>query len=77
MCINSINFGNILLPSRSTSRPLGKGSGRYVRKYIILLIYTDPAGHLDLLSACSNGPNLHLVTFTIVVIITSIQLTSL
>ena len=28
--IDSLSDGNVLLPSRSTFRPLGKGSGRYV-----------------------------------------------
>ena len=31
VCIDSINIGNILLLSRSTSRPLVKGSERYIR----------------------------------------------
>ena len=62
---NRISVGNILLPSRSISRPLGKGTGSYIRKYNILPIYTNPVGYLDVLIVCSNGPDMYLVTFTI------------
>ena len=43
----------------------------------MLPIYTDPAGHLDILSVCSNSSDLYLVTFTVVDMIMFIQLTSL
>ena len=62
--INSTNVGKVLLPYRSTFKPLGKVLGRYIRLYKISLIYTHPAGHLSMLTACSNCPDLHLVIFT-------------
>ena len=69
-----------MVPSGSTSRTLAKVSGRYVKKYYILLIHTDLAGHLDIFTACSNRLSLHLVTFTFDIItstVISIQLTIL
>ena len=44
---------------------------------MILPIYADLTGCLDMHSAYLNGPYLSLVTFTIVNMVTSIQLTSL
>ena len=41
----------------------------------MLPIYTNPEGCLDMLWACSNGPNLRLDIFEIVNNITSIYLT--
>ena len=76
MCINSISLGSTLLLCRSTFRPIGKVSGRYARELILLPIYTDPEGRLDMLWVCSNGLNLCLDTFTIVDNVTSIQLAS-
>ena len=73
MYFDSISVGNILLPSRSTSSPLGKGAGRYMRQKIILPINTNPAGHFNMLTVCSNILELHLITFTFVSTITSIQ----
>ena len=59
MCIDSISGRNILLPSWSFHRFLGKGSGRGQRQFIVLPTWADPVGHLDMLWACSNGPYLH------------------
>ena len=49
MSINSISGRNVLLPTRSVPRPLGKGAGRYEGQSIKLPIYADPMGHLDML----------------------------
>ena len=53
--IDSVSIGNVPIPSKSTSGPLGKVIGKYVRKYLILPIYTDPAGCLDMHNVCSNS----------------------
>ena len=74
MCIDSVSVGSVLLPSKSTSRTIGKGVGSYKRKLIILPTCTY-LGFLDILGACSIGPNLHLYTFIFIDNITSIQLT--
>ena len=65
MCINSVSAGKVLLPSKSTSRPPGKGPGSHRGQYSILPLYTDPLGCLDMLVAYLNSDDLHLVTFTI------------
>ena len=43
----------------------------------MLPIYTNFAGHLDMLWACSNGPNLLADTLRVINNATSIQLTSM
>ena len=62
--INSISDGKALLPFRSTSRPLGKGSEKYIKKHNLLPICINHVGHLSMHLVYSNSLGMHLVILT-------------
>ena len=65
MCIDSISIGNVPLPSKSTSKSLGKGAEGIYSNIIYYLYIQDAVGYLNILTACSNSSDLCLITFTI------------